>query len=49
LHDRGTLASERLSGMELIAKGADIQLVKNEDGVNSLAMRSGYTAVTEHK
>jgi hypothetical protein len=49
LHDRGTLASERLSGMELIAKAADVQLVKNEDGVNSLAMRSGYTAVIEDK
>jgi hypothetical protein len=49
LHDRGTLASERLSGMELIAKAADVQLVKNEDGANSLAMRSGYTAVTEDK
>jgi hypothetical protein len=49
LHDRGTLASERLSGMELIAKAADVQLLKNEDGVNSLAMRSGYIAVTEDK
>jgi hypothetical protein len=49
LHDRGTLASERLSGMELIAKATDVQLVKNEDGWNSLARRSGYVAVTEDK
>jgi hypothetical protein len=49
LHDRVTLASERLSSMELIAKGADVQLVKNEDGVNSLARRSGNVAVTEDK
>jgi hypothetical protein len=49
LQDRGTLASQRLSGMELIAKAADVQLVKNEDVVNSLERRSGYIAVTEDK
>jgi hypothetical protein len=49
LQDRGTFASERLSGMELIAKVTDVQLVKNEDGVNSLERRRGYIAGTEDK
>jgi hypothetical protein len=49
LQDRGTLASERLSRMETIAKAADVQLVKIEDGVNSLEGRNGYAAVIEDK
>jgi hypothetical protein len=47
LHGQESLATERLSGMEVTAKTVDVQLVKSEDGVNSLSKRSGYRAVDQ--
>jgi hypothetical protein len=47
LRGQETLATERLSGMELTAKKTDVQLVKSEDGVNSLSKRSGYRPVDQ--
>jgi hypothetical protein len=47
LRGEESLATERLSGMEITAKTVDVQLVKSEDGVNSLSKRSGYRAVDQ--
>jgi hypothetical protein len=47
LRGQETLATEQLSGMEVIAKTTDVQLVKGEDGVNSLSKRSGYRPVDQ--
>lgn len=49
LRGQETLATERLSGMELIAKTTDVRLIKNEDGVNILSRRSGSRVVDEDK
>jgi hypothetical protein len=40
-------ANERWSSMEGAAKEVDVQLVKSEDGVNSLSKRSGYRPVDQ--
>jgi hypothetical protein len=40
-------ATERWSSMEGAAKEVDVQLVKSEDGVNSLSKRSGYRPVDQ--
>jgi hypothetical protein len=47
LRGQETFATERLSGMEVTARTVDVQLVKSEDGVNSLSRRSGYHAVDQ--
>lgn len=51
LPGQGTLAVERLSGMELTAKATEVQLVKNEEGLNglskTLSRRTGYCVVDE--
>jgi hypothetical protein len=47
LRGQETLVTEQLSGMEVIAKTTDVQLVKSEDGVNSLSKRSGYRPVDQ--
>jgi hypothetical protein len=47
LRGQESLATERLSGIEVTAKTVDVQLVKSEDGVNSLSKRSGYHVVDQ--
>jgi hypothetical protein len=42
LRGQESVASEHSSGMEVTAKTTDVQLVKSEDGLNSLSKRSGY-------
>jgi hypothetical protein len=47
LRGQETLATERLSSMEVTAKKTDVQLVKGEEGLNSLSKRSGYRPVDQ--
>ena len=47
LRGQETLAAERLSGMEVTAKTTDVQLVKSEDGLNTLSKRSGCRVVDQ--
>jgi hypothetical protein len=47
LRGQETLATELLSGMKITANMTDVQLVKSEDGVNSLSKRSGYRPVDQ--
>ena len=47
LRGRETLATERLSSMEVTAKTTDVQLIKSEDGVNYLSKRSGHRPVEQ--
>jgi hypothetical protein len=47
LRGRETLTTERLSSMEVTAKMTDVQLVKNEDGLNSLSKRLGHRPVDQ--
>jgi hypothetical protein len=48
LRGQESLATERLSGMEVTAKTTDVQLViRSVDGLNSLSKRSGYRPVEQ--
>jgi hypothetical protein len=40
-----SLVTERLSGIEATAKVTDVQLLKTENGVNTLSKRTRYNAV----
>lgn len=47
LRGQETLATERLSGMEVTAKETDVQLLRGGDGVSSLSRRMGYRAMIQ--
>lgn len=49
LRGQEDLNTERLSGMQVTAKTTDVQLVKSENGVDSLSKRSGYRPVDQYE